>query len=290
MGRAHVITIASEKGGVGKTTLAVNLAIYLKALREELPVTIFSFDNHFSVDRMFRIGGAAPGGDVSHLFTTQPPGDLARLGEYGVHFIPSVGALDPVLLGVRGVENLAQGLAGSGLEGFIVIDTRPVLDIFTQNALFAADQVIIPVKDLPSLEPAADVYAFFDYYRLPRQRLRVLPSLIDLRIRYPGPLRNPFELLRAYAIKCGYRCFDGFISKSPKVESLNTNPQGKIYPLLIHGRGTEVHLQYASLARQVIRRAFPPDSGPASEKASPGPEEGADRTGPPSFRPPDSAG
>ena len=32
----------------------------------------------------------------------------------------------------------------------IIIDTRPDLDILTQNALYAADRAIIPVKDMPS--------------------------------------------------------------------------------------------------------------------------------------------
>ena len=72
----YIVTISSEKGGVGKTTLATNLAIYLKALHEDLPVTLLSFDNHFSVDRMFRIGKNPGSSDVSGLFTGSRPEEL----------------------------------------------------------------------------------------------------------------------------------------------------------------------------------------------------------------------
>ena len=87
--RPYVVTVSSEKGGVGKTTLATNLAIYLKALNEEMPVTLFSFDNHFSVDRMFRIGRREPRGDVLTLLSGQSVEDVVETGEYGVQFIPS---------------------------------------------------------------------------------------------------------------------------------------------------------------------------------------------------------
>src|SRR5512147_1634408 len=85
----YVITVSSEKGGVGKTTLATNLAIFLKAMDEELPVTIFSFDNHFTVDRMFEIKGQAPRGDVTGLLAETPSLELIHTGQYGIGYVPS---------------------------------------------------------------------------------------------------------------------------------------------------------------------------------------------------------
>jgi cellulose biosynthesis protein BcsQ len=245
----YVITVSSEKGGVGKTTLATNLAIFLKALHEDLPVTIFSFDNHFTVDKMFTIKGHHARGSVADLLAAIPAGELVSTGQYGIGYIPSSATLAEFKTSMKSPMALARLMALSQLSGIVIIDTRPDLDILTQNALYAADQVIIPVKDMPSLENCRNIFELFDKRGFDKKNLSLIPCLVDSRIKYDGPFKDQKTLLKAYAINRGYRCLDTFISKSPKVESLNTNPDGRIYPILTHARGTDVYGQFTQLAK-----------------------------------------
>ncbi|SNB45294.1 ParA family protein [Geobacter sp. DSM 9736] len=249
----YVITVSSEKGGVGKTTLATNLAIFIKALSEDLPVSIFSFDNHFTVDKMFEIKGQPLRGSVVDLLLETPGHELLHTGQYGVNYIPSSGALNDLKHSFKGSMVLARLLAASGIPGVVIIDTRPDLDVLTQNALYAADRVIIPVKDMASLENCRNIFDLFDQKGLDRKSLSLIPCLIDSRIKFEGIFRDQRTLLKSYAINRGYRCLDTYISKSPKVESLSTNPDGRVYPILTYARGTEVYGQFHQLATQLLR-------------------------------------
>jgi cellulose biosynthesis protein BcsQ len=250
----YTITISSEKGGVGKTTLATNLAIYLKAMREDLPVTIFSFDNHFTIDKMFELQKREEDTpDVHALLMGAKAGEVVQTGQYGVGYIRSSTELGDIHERFKGPMTLTRMLAESDISGIVIIDTRPDLNILTQNALYAADRVIIPVKDLPSLENCKNIFALFDQRGIDKKSLALLPCLIDSRIKFEGIFKDQKTLLRAIAVNRGYRCLDSYISKSPKVESLNTNPEGKIFPILTHARGTEVHSQFMEITRDLLR-------------------------------------
>ena len=249
----YILTISSEKGGVGKTTLATNLAIFLKAMQPDLDVTIISFDNHFTIDKMFEIKGQPVKGSVYDMLTGKAKAsELLHEGQYGVGYIPSSNDLTELYHDFKGPMALCRMMAESGLTGIVLLDTRPDLNILTQNALYAADRVIIPVKDMPSLENCKHIFALFDQRGIDKKSLALIPCLIDNRIKYDGLFKDQRTLLRAFAINRGYRCLDTYISKSPKVETLNTNPDGKIYPILTHARETDVYGQFQGLSRDIL--------------------------------------
>jgi len=243
-----VITVASEKGGVGKTTIATNLAVYLKALREDLPVSILSFDNHFSVDNMFAIGSHS-GRSVGELFAGGRFADLLQLGEYGVQFMVSQRDLQPP---DDDLFHLRRSLRDESVSGVLIIDTRPILDYFTCNALNVADLVLTPVKDRASLVNASALREFLQQDGA-EDRIWLVPSLIDGRLRLQGKV-GVAEFLRFSGEERGFKVANVFVNKSPKVEGLATGFSSRIHPVLTHARGTSVHRQFRRLAEFILRQ------------------------------------
>ena len=124
-GLRAVLAITSNKGGVGKTSLATNLAIYLRALREDLPVALVGLDDQRVIDRMFALRPPRPGdGNLKHGWAERCLDRVLQIGEYGVHFVPS--PPDVSLLKGR-AENplmLRRILERTAWRGIVVIDTK----------------------------------------------------------------------------------------------------------------------------------------------------------------------
>ncbi len=123
------IAIVSQKGGSGKTTLAVNIATRAAQSRFEACV----------VD-------------------TDPQATAAAWGDWRGDFLPVVVTSPPARL-ARTIES-----AKKNKVDFVVIDTPPHADAAAREAIKVADIVLIPTKprafDLHALEPIADLVNF----------------------------------------------------------------------------------------------------------------------------------
>jgi cellulose biosynthesis protein BcsQ len=251
-GAGRVLTVASNKGGVGKTTLATNLAIYLRALHEELPILIFSLDDQGIVERMFGLGARPPGdGNVKHGWAERSFERLIHLGQYGVHYVAS--APDTALLKSRADDpsTLRRILERTEWPGLVIVDTKSDLEGLTRNALFAADRVLVPVADRAALEEAGKVFEILQRAGFP-QRARVVLTLVDRRTRLEATGEELAERLRDEVLSRGWPICQASISRSPRVEALNSE-SGRPLSILHAARGTSVHRELRELAEEVAK-------------------------------------
>jgi chromosome partitioning protein len=123
------IAIVSQKGGSGKTTMAVNLATR-----------------------------AAQAGHESCVIDTDPQATAAAWSDWRGDFLPVVVTSPPARL-ARTIESARK----QGVD-FTVIDTPPHADAASREAIKLADIVLIPTRlrafDLHALEPVADLVSF----------------------------------------------------------------------------------------------------------------------------------
>jgi cellulose biosynthesis protein BcsQ len=251
-GPGRVLTVSSNKGGVGKTTLATNLAIYLRALHEELPILIFSLDDQGIIERMFGLEARPPGdANVKHGWAERSFERMVHLGQYGVHYVPS--APDTALLKARAEDpqTLRRILERTEWPGLVIIDTKSDLEGLTRNALHAADRVLVPVSDWASLEEAGKVFAILARAGQP-ERARVVLTLIDRRTHVESTGEELAERLRDEVIRRGWPIYQAAISRSPRVEALNSE-SGQPLSILHAARGTSVHRELRELAEEVAK-------------------------------------
>jgi hypothetical protein len=186
---------------------------------------------------------------MAELLGVERSPELVCLGQYGVQYIASARRLEPPS---QSPALLRTWLDALQLDGILILDTRPILDWFTEAALLAADLVLTPVKDRAALVNAAALRTVLTETGR-AERLWLVPSLVDTRARLNSEVRVS-DFLAFAARERGYQVTDLMISKSPRVESLASGFSTRIRPVLTHARQTAVHGQLRALAEFVIGR------------------------------------
>ena len=177
---SRVIAIANQKGGVAKTTTAINLATSLAMAGKR--ILIVDLDPQANLTSgLGKKGETAPAGTVYDALTGEIADPRAFVLPTGVDHLSIVPA-DRQLTGAE-IELVALDARERRLRrlldplraefDFIFIDTPPSLGLLTLNALVAADSVLVPLNcEYFALEGIADLIATID-----RVRAALNPSL-----------------------------------------------------------------------------------------------------------------
>ena len=250
---AKTIAIAIQKGGVGKTTTAVNLSACLAELGKR--VLLVDFDPQGNATSGYGI-------DREQLDTTvydvvigaQAIADVLQSTEYGVDLVPAninlAGAEVELVSAAQREQRLQQALAPiQDAYDYILIDCPPSVGLLTLNALTAAQTIMIPVQcEFYALEGVSRMIKTME---LVKEELNpaiaiegILLTMYDSRTRLSeqvvGEVRNYF----------GEAVYQTMIPRTVRLSEAPSYGQ----PVIAYDPRSRGAMVYRELAKEVIAR------------------------------------
>jgi chromosome partitioning protein len=253
MGR--VIAVASQKGGVGKTTTTINLGACLAEVGRR--VLIVDVDPQGNASSGLGINGnTQPVGVYEALIGSADPADaLIPTAMEGLEIITSgqrLSGAEVELVGVIARETRLRGVIGALRDryDFVLIDCPPSLGLLTVNALTAADSVLIPLQcEYLALEGLTQLIA----------AIRLVQDHLNSALRIEGVLLTMFDArlnLAQQVVDEARKFFSDRVYKTviPRSVRLGEAPSfGK--PIVLYDPHSTGAVRYRELALEVMGQA-----------------------------------
>lgn len=251
-----ILAIANQKGGVGKTTTAFNLASALALIGKNTLLVDIDPQAHSTVSIVNNssqyeksiydvlVDSEVKIRDI--IVKTSVPGLEIAISKI------AMAKLEPVLLGeIDGHFRLRDVIVPIKKRyEFIIIDTPPTLGLITLNALVAATHILIPIQSsYLSLEGTDDLLeTVIKIRKNVNPNLQVLGVVITLHDKRTNISRDAVERIKRVF---GKKVFKTMISKSVKLEESPAYRES----IFTYAPDSVGAMQYKKLAQEVIRRA-----------------------------------
>lgn len=251
---AKIIAIINQKGGVGKSTTAVNLSAALGELKEK--VLLIDFDPQGNSTSGYGINKEELDSDIYDVMFNGE--DISTLImdtiEDNVFLVPStiqLAGAEIELVTTEGREKILQSIIEPIKDDFdyIFIDCPPSLGMLTINSLVAADSLLIPIQcEYYALE---GVTKLLESMRMVQQTYNENLSIFGvLMTMYDGRTTLSNQVVDEVRNYFGNQVFKTVIPRAVKISEAPSHG----LPITMYAKLNKGALAYSKLAKEVVRR------------------------------------